>query len=184
MKSKMRGGGAVSFNMTPMIDIVFNLIIFFMLVSQFYQLKVEAVKLPPAAKADPKRKELPNFTQVVINVVPPGSPSNPTGHTTLVKIDGKVVMRDEEGGDVPDPEPLENLLKARKEAAEAAGGGKPVNIILRAGDEVHYDLVARIMIAASRAGIPYWWVQAARPNPKENMDLEIKQFLGVPAKLD
>jgi len=183
MRSRAKGGGAVSFNMTPMIDIVFNLIIFFMIVSQFYQMKVEAVKLPPAAKADPKKEDIQKFQNVVINVVPPDTEKDPNNKTTLVKIDRRVIMESVLYGDVPDPEPLINLLKARKEAAEA-NKGKPVNIILRAGENVHYELIGRIMLCASQAGIPYWWVQAYRPSPGADRDKDIKEYLGVPAKLD
>jgi len=47
-RKKHRGSdtGSVSMNMTPMIDIVFQLIIFFLLTSQFQQLEIEDVTLP------------------------------------------------------------------------------------------------------------------------------------------
>ena len=178
MKTKMKGGGAVSFNMTPMIDIVFNLIIFFMLVSQFYQMKVEPVTLPPAAKADPKREELQKFTQIVINVVPPDTQKNPDDRTTLVKVDGKVYMTSVYGGGIPDPDPLIQFLKERKAAAEEKKL-KPVNVILRAGENVHYETIGRVMLCASYAGIPYWWVQARRPVKGDD---ETRRFLGVPVR--
>ena len=183
MRSRAKGGGAVSFNMTPMIDIVFNLLIFFMIVSQFYQLKVEPVKLPPAAMADPMKDELPKFQQVVINVVPPDTQKNPNDTTTVVKIDGRIVMESVMYGDVPDPEPLIALLTARKEAAEA-NKGKPLNVILRAGENVHYELIGRVMLCASQAGIPYWWVQAYRPSPQPKRDRDVKEFLGIPVRVD
>lgn len=178
MKTRMKGGGAVSFNMTPMIDIVFNLIIFFMLVSQFYQMKVEDVKLPPASKADPKREELRKFTQIVINVVPPGTEANPSERTTLIKIDGQIYMESVYGGGIPDPDPLIAYLKARKEAAEQKKL-KPVNVILRAGENVHYETIGRVMLCASFAGIPYWWVQARRVTKDDD---ETKRFLGIPVR--
>ena len=182
MKSHAKGGGGVSFDMTPMIDIVFNLIIFFMLVSQFYQLKVEPVKLPPAAKADPKKEELQRYDQVVINVMPPDKVADPNNKTTLVKIDGQVVMRSVFGGDIPDPTKLEKLLVARAKAAEK--NDRKINVILRAGENVHYELIARIMIATARAKIPNWWVQAARPDPTPGKDEDVKRFLGVSPTLE
>ena len=93
MKSKVQGGGAVSFNMTPMIDIVFNLIIFFMLVSTFTKMQVEKVELPPAVKADNKKEELGEFTPVVINVVY----VSPTENKVIV--DGKLLIHDLQGPD-------------------------------------------------------------------------------------
>ena len=41
-----------------------------------------------------------------------------------------------------------------------------------------------IATPASQARIPYWWVQAYRPSPQAERDTEIKEYLGVPAKLD
>lgn len=182
MKSHAKGGGGVSFDMTPMIDIVFNLIIFFMLVSQFYQMEVEPVKLPPAAKADPKKKELQLYDQVVINVMPPDKIKNPNDKTTLVKIGGEVVMRSVFGGDIPDPTMLEEVLVARKEAADRID--RKINVILRAGENVHYELIGRIMIATAKAKIPNWWVQAQRPDPHAGQDEDIKKFLGVSPTLE
>jgi biopolymer transport protein ExbD len=45
-----KASGAVSISMTPMIDIVFNLVIFFMLISQFQELAVQEVILRPDAR--------------------------------------------------------------------------------------------------------------------------------------
>lgn len=182
MKSHAKGGGGVSFDMTPMIDIVFNLIIFFMLVSQFYQLKVEPVKLPPAAKADPKKEELQKYDQVVINVMPPDKTLDPRNKTTLVKIDGKVLMRSVFGGDIPSPDKLEAFLETRKAQADAKD--RKINVILRAGENVHYELIGRIMIATARAKIPNWWVQARRPSSKPDQDEDDKRFLGVSPTLE
>lgn len=177
-KSHARGGGAVSFNMTPMIDIVFNLIIFFMLVSQFYRLEVEPVKLPPAAMADPKREEVQKYQQIVINVIPP-DPGKPNDKWTHVKVGGKTIVSSEEFGDAPNWQPLIDLLQERREAADA-GAGKPVNVILRAGESVPYETIGSIMLCASTAGIPYWWVQAARPGENET---EVREWLGVEAEI-
>jgi biopolymer transport protein ExbD len=170
---KSRAGGGVGFNMTPMIDIVFNLIIFFMLVSQFYRLEVEEVKLPPASKADPNKEKLQQYTQLVVNIVPP---TNPQDKATRVVIGGKTIVTFVEGGDPPEMDPLINLLKARNEAV-TANKQKPLNVICRAGEEVTYDIVGSVMIATSKAGIKNWWVQAARPPAKGGR--EIKEFLGV-----
>ncbi len=177
MKTKVRGGGAVSFNMTPMIDIVFNLIIFFMLVSQFYRLKVEEVELPPAVMADPKREELRNYTQVVVNVVPPTEKQKRRGdRTTRIMVDHKVIVESVYMGEVPNWQPLINLLEQRKKDAEE-NKRKPVNVILRAGESVPYETIGSVMLAASHAKIQHWWVQAKRPT--EHGDEEEKRYLGV-----
>jgi len=177
MKSKAKGGGAVSMNMTPMIDVVFQLIIFFMLVVQFYRLTTEDVLLPPASKADPKRKEIQQYSQLVVNVVPPMTAEDKRAKRTKVVIDRKVIVESIEGGDVPDWDPLIALLKARKESAEQKGL-KPVNVILRAGANVPYETIGSIMICVSRAGVKYWWVQAFRP--KSPSDDALLREIGAP----
>ncbi len=173
MKIKSRAGGDIGFNMTPMIDIVFNLIIFFMLVSQFYRLRVEDVKLPPASKAFTKKQELKDYTQLVVNIVPP---TDPRDKATRVVIDGQTILVFTIGKDPPVMAPLIDLLKARNEKANEKGR-KPLNVICRAGKSVTYDIVGSVMIATTMADIKHWWVQAYRPKAKG--DRKIKEFLGV-----
>jgi len=173
MRVKSRAGGGVGFNMTPMIDIVFNLIIFFMLVSQFYVLRVEDVKLPPASKAFDKKQELQKYTQLVVNIVPPTVPGD---KATRVVIDGQTILVFVVGEDPPLMDPLIDLLKASNEKVKE-GGRKPLNVICRAGENVTYDIVGSVMIATTKADIRNWWVQAYRPQSKG--DREVKEFLGV-----
>jgi biopolymer transport protein ExbD len=60
----------VGFNMTPMIDIVFNLIVFFMLVSEFT--KVELAKLEPPGPS-PESVEAPRDKELLlVNITAPG----------------------------------------------------------------------------------------------------------------
>jgi biopolymer transport protein ExbD len=57
-------------NITPMIDIVFLLIIFFMVVSRFQTLELEAVELPNASKES--TSDLDKTTRMIINVLANG----------------------------------------------------------------------------------------------------------------
>ena len=173
MRVKSRAGGGVGFNMTPMIDIVFNLIIFFMLVSQFYRLSVEDVKLPPAKMADPHREKLQDYTQLVVNIVPP---TDPRDKATRVVIDGQTILVFVVGEDPPVMDPLIDLLKARNETVGDLKH-KPLNVICRAGESVTYDIVGSVMIATTKADIRNWWVQAYRPQAKG--DRKVKEFLGL-----
>jgi len=63
-----RGATGVNANMTPMIDVVFLLIIFFMLVSQIQRARLVDLTLPEIA--DAKTDEPARESVVVINVVP------------------------------------------------------------------------------------------------------------------
>lgn len=67
-----RLGKAVGFNMTPMIDVVFQLIIFFMLVSDLTNTQLERVHLAKASQA--QEDKLPDKDRLVINLahLPPG----------------------------------------------------------------------------------------------------------------
>jgi len=130
--------GSVSFNMTPMIDIVFNLIIFFILTSQFAKLEIEEVVLPVSETATPK--DYSQFRNVVINVVNPDDP-----HIVVF-------------GQEFTPEELTEYLKSLKASAE----GQQMNVILRADAEVPYADVARVMLAAGAAKIQGWWITTER----------------------
>lgn len=57
-------------NMTPMIDVVFQLIIFFMLVTEMSQADLEAMELPEATQAVPDKN--PEKDRMVINVTEKG----------------------------------------------------------------------------------------------------------------
>ncbi len=50
----------------PLIDVVFLLIIFFMVVSQFTQINIEALELPPADQGEPPSDPLAK--QIILNV--------------------------------------------------------------------------------------------------------------------
>jgi len=128
--------------MTPMIDIIFNLIIFFMLVSQVQQLEIENVTLPVSEAS--KRLDYTEYRNVVINIVkipPDGAEVRIMGRP----YDASIV---EGGGE------LTQYLKMRAESEER---GK-LNVILRADADIRYEDVARVMLAAGAAGIEGWWI--------------------------
>jgi biopolymer transport protein ExbD len=134
---KPMGTGVVCVNMTPMIDMVFNLLIFFILTSQFVKLEVENVVLPPSTTATTKDYTI--FRNVVINVV------NRDGAGEVI-VFGKVMT----------PQEITDHLRELKESAE----GRQMNVILRADAEVPYEDVARVMLAAGSAQIQGWWITA------------------------
>ncbi len=144
--------GAVSFNMTPMIDIVFNLLIFFILTSQFSQLEIEQVTLPLSMAAE--NKETDEYLNVVINLT---NPDNPQCVVSGQPYD--YLVREE-------PNELTRLLMSRKERA----AGRPLNVILRADEMIPYEAVASVMLAAGRAEIEGWWITTDIADPEEVLD--------------
>ena len=68
---KTLGKEEPEFQMAPMIDIIFLLLIFFMVISTFQKLEeVEVVKLPVADESQTKKS---NYGEVVINVLEDGT---------------------------------------------------------------------------------------------------------------
>jgi biopolymer transport protein ExbD len=61
----------IGFNMTPMIDIIFQLIIFFLAVNQFQKAETDTnVALPKASKSHVETENQANPSRVVLNVRP------------------------------------------------------------------------------------------------------------------
>lgn len=114
-----------SINLTPMIDVVFLLIIFFMVGTQFTQPEREiALKLPgvgglSAMVSAPDRREI------------------------AVTADGRILF----DGQVVDVEQLVNQLRTLRASYP------DVRVAVRADGDVKYQLVAAVMGAANRAGI-------------------------------
>jgi biopolymer transport protein ExbD len=135
---KTSGSGEVSINFTNMIDIIFNLLIFFVLTCQFQTLEIEDVELPVSLTAE--IKDYAESRNVVVNIVHPDQPA--------------IVLMSKE----LTPQELTDLLTEMNEKATA--DGVAMNVILRADAGVPYADVARVMLAAGRAKIPGWWIEA------------------------
>lgn len=65
-RSKRDNMADISIDMTPMIDVVFNLIIFFMLVNQMVQLERAELELPAADEA--KEEKVVDQKRLIINI--------------------------------------------------------------------------------------------------------------------
>jgi len=135
--AKSKSLGTVSVNMTPMIDMVFNLLIFFILTSQFAQLETEEVVLPPSSTAT--TKDYTEFRNVVINIV------NKDGAGEIIVFRRPFTPQDL----------TEHLIDLNSKASEE---GRQMNVILRADADVPYEDVARVMLAAGKARIQGWWI--------------------------
>ena len=158
---RAKGSGDVGFNMTPMIDIIFNLVIFFMLISQFQQLEIEDVVLPEAEAA--KVMDYSEYRNIVINIIK-GKTSSLDAvvkvmgqeydvHKPYIRPDGSKTV----GGE----------LTAYLVDAASKGDKANLNVILRADADVPYEDVARVMLAAGAAGIEGWWVTTKIPESEQ-----------------
>ena len=122
-------------NMTSMVDIVFLLIIFFVLVSQFISADNISVELPDPDESLAKAIELPE--RVVLNCQYAGAGLN--GDVRARYLLGPI--------SVSDAGELEERLRAVKE-------DRPdVQVLLRADRKIRYESVRQAMQAIANAGI-------------------------------
>jgi len=130
--------GVVSINMTPMIDCVFNLLIFFVLTAQFVKLEIEDVVLPISTTAE--FKDYTEYKNIIINIVNPDNP--------------QIVVF----GQVRTPLELTEQLKQFR----GDSSSESTNVILRADADIPYEDVARVMLSTGAAEIRGWWITAER----------------------
>ncbi|MEM8781431.1 MAG: biopolymer transporter ExbD [Planctomycetota bacterium] len=142
-----RGTVKPEMNMTPLIDVTFLLIVFFMLVSNI--VANESVPMVVPRVDDPKTRELGEVEKVVVNI----APATFSGDTRLVSpLDHPGTARFVQVG-VGDRFEMNNLagLTATLEREVAARPG--VEVLLRADAALYYDQVQPVMDAITAAGV-------------------------------
>ncbi|MEE9211665.1 MAG: biopolymer transporter ExbD [Phycisphaeraceae bacterium] len=140
-------------NLTPLIDVVFLLIVFFMLVSNI--IAEEAVEMVVPRLDDPKTSELGEVHRITVNVAPQpysadrlrGNPLDFAGEAYEVKVGLQSFAIDDMAGVI-----------AALEDAVAKGptdkqGNSTVEVVLRADAALYYDAVQPVMQAITQAGI-------------------------------
>ncbi len=124
--------GTLGFNMTPMIDVVFLLIIFFLVSSHLARQETQLeLDLPDATTGRPTQEE-EEVRRVVVNVLPEARPQ------------GRIQV----GGNVMDETQWAGLI--RYESQRAAG---ELEVRIRSDRKVPYRVIQPIMIACARAGV-------------------------------
>ena len=132
------------FTMTPMIDIVFQLIIFFMLVMDMTQVQIERVTLPFASKAIREKYEDP--TQMILNIMPDGT----------IKIHGRRFWHP---GKEDDNTTLENLFETRRHNLLYQENPPKTDwvkypLLIRADRSTAFEHIQKVlMIAAHHGGV-------------------------------
>ncbi len=154
MAKQERGPRSPEMNMTPLIDVTFQLIIFFMLVNNI--ISEENVELKVPKLHDPKVKELGDVRRVVVNVKPPSLGGNPddrfqkkgfhwldvNGEADTVRVGANeeyVIGRDD------------HLITASLE--KAVKDNTEVQVLLRADGGTYYKNMQPVMAAITKAGI-------------------------------
>jgi len=117
----------VNFQIAPMSDVVFQLLIFFLVAATFAQLEVsQDIRLPIADASQPKQQE--GATELRVNVLADGQ----------VKVGNAIY-------------PVEQLAAELRRVAAAMEGEKKV--IIRGDQKAHYGKMMRIMAACAQADL-------------------------------
>ncbi len=132
-------GRGVGFDMTPMIDVVFQLIIFFLVSSHLAKQEAQT-KLPLPIATSGKEQIDDTSPRITINL----------------HANGEVLL----GAGVVNPTELRERL-----AAKRASVGPGLEVRIRSDRNVAYRVVAPILVACAKAGI--WNVTFAVYRPEE-----------------
>jgi len=122
----------LQFNMTPMIDVTFLLIIFFMLVSQITSAENVEMELPDPTRSQAKEVRLKD--RVIVNVVYTGPQDPPAYKLGALSV-----------------ETLEELGAG---LAEEKVKNPDVQVVLRADRRLHYAAVRAVMEVIAQQQIP------------------------------
>ncbi len=148
----------VGFNMTPMIDIVFQLITFFMLATDMSQRELEPVVPPEASQADVEEGGIPD--RIFINIYHdrsyPCADYDPEAKREAVPVcrvpdHWKISVR----GELMDMQALDKFLEfeALQKTDPKDPGVSLRTVQIRADRSAPYEEVQRVMTACARVGI-------------------------------
>ena len=124
-------------NLTPMLDMVLQLVMFFMLVANFVQQDVnDTIKLPKATTA----KSLDKAESYVL----------------FINIDeaGRLLPVDGDRQPLISPQQIEFYMKRKYDFAEKTtkGTGVKTIIVIRAHEQANFDAIYRVVASCKRAG--------------------------------
>jgi biopolymer transport protein ExbD len=144
-------------DMTPMIDVVFLLIIFFMIITDMTQQDLEELKLPEARNAQ-EDKPKPGEFRPVINIQTDGT----------IKVKRRVYF---------DPEAPDDFKELRSFLSDVAKKMKQADnlpdeaLLIRADMNTPFRYIQKVMEQCGYKGIQIWKVQlAAAETVKEDKD--------------
>lgn len=148
--------GAVDFNMTPMIDVTFQLIIFFILAGQMASQDLAQVKLhrPFDSKAIPD-EDVDKNGGVIINIVSKGAVVQEEGQKDdpLLAAEAKEYRIGRRRFGLGDPDFLERLRDLKERAdRQVKGTSKKPYVEIRSDCRIAYKYVRPVMEKAGKAG--------------------------------
>ena len=141
-----RTGKTPAMNMTPLIDVTFLLIVFFMLVNNI--VASELVPMLPPAPEDPQTAETPESGTLIVSIAP--APFDPGREAAPLDHDGRAAFVQVGSGGRFVPGDAAGIT----EAVGRALARKPdLKVLLRADAALFHDQVQPVMAAVTAAGV-------------------------------
>ncbi|MHC4780470.1 MAG: ExbD/TolR family protein [Planctomycetota bacterium] len=144
-RKKSREKREMEMNLTPMIDVVFQLIIFFMLVTEMAQADLEALTLPDASESAPDTGQV---ERIIVNILKPEDEGR-----CRIKVKGREMNLGE----------LRRHLRIRAETSRDPGNPslstRPV--LIRADRTTPFRYTQAVMQECVRPGIGIWKIEIA-----------------------
>ena len=157
MKIKNREANVAEVDMTPMIDIVFQLIAFFMVITNFENTRAdERVKLPTDRIAKPA--EAPRDKDLVLNI---GYIRDATGQVVQESPDPLLFHGDGTNYPLPDIGPV--LAKERRYFEDEGTDLEEVTVVIRADAEVPSGDIQTLIAQAQQEKFQLFAVKAQQP---------------------
>ena len=163
----------VSPNLIPMIDIMFLLLLFFMLGADMGQRELAEVVLPDADKAKEEKKEIPPEGRVTVNVyhrpvtsLYPCPDYDAKGRVCRNHDHWLIGIKGKEYTTATLKKPLDDFANQKREATPPAPGMKPLSqsfVMVRADNKAPFGFVQRVIEACAAAGLYKIEVGAAKP---------------------
>ncbi len=154
----------IGFDMTPMIDITFQLIIFFMLTMDMAQQEIEAVVLPTASEA--KEDKNPDKERLMVNVVHADLPCAAYDAAKICRDDGHWVVK-VRGKVHSFPALTQELYKAALAHPDPENpkiSGLP--LMVRADERAPFGQVQKVLREAAKQKI--WKIEIGAKTQKED----------------
>jgi len=157
----------IELNLTPMIDVVFNLIIFFMIITDLTQKDIEQLTLPKASQ-DKEDKADEKETRVIINVAKEVGPKKqyktieswPPGGPVMVKVKGRELNLEQL---------KEELFKIAETNRDLTHPMQPseVFVLIRCDKDIRWREVQWVMQAAADPEVRIYKIQFATAKQEE-----------------
>jgi biopolymer transport protein ExbD len=146
--------GEVGFNYTPLIDVTFNLIIFFVLTSQISTASMSRVLLPTPNYSTAQDPQKVPANRIVVNVVSAGAENK----EATAEVAASAKAYEVNGKSVPVLEAgllTTEIKRAAKEAMlNQTADKRHIDLEIRADFRVRYADIDPVLIAATKAEVP------------------------------